>query len=474
MTCPKGRNMLLINNVTAVTVDAQRRIITEAAIAVAGDRIAEVGKASDLTHRYPHAERLDGHGMLALPGLIDAHAHSDQALLRGAADDLPWKPFLKEVIWPLLGQRTQEDARISLRLCMLEMIKSGTTCFVDSIVPSHYDLDGLAQAVVDMGMRAVLAKYVLPDALFERDESIVDTGGFGGEDESLADAERGIGAWHGGAGGRLQVWLGPLVPREEPPASASPGFYRRVSRLAAKHGTGITVHFAGTVDDPPFFHREFGMLPAEFARRYDLLGPNVLLINGTWFSEEEIPILAETDTRLVHSPSANMKMGEGFAKVPQMRNAGVTVALGCDAGANNNCHDMIREMKAASLLHNVAMMDPTTLTAEDALEMATIEGARAIGRGDQLGSLEPGKQADVILVDLRRPHTMPIHDPIANLVYSAHGGNVDTVIVAGQVLMRGRQVLVADEAAILEEAQERGPALLNRAGIEVAPAWPVE
>ena len=135
---------------------------------------------------------------------------------------------------------------------------------------------------------------------------------------------------------------------------------------------------------------------------------------------------------------------------------------------------MIREMKAASLLHNVAMMDPTTLTAEDALEMATIEGARAIGRGDQLGSLEVGKQADVILVDLQRPHTMPIHDPIANLVYSAHGGNVDTVIVAGQVLMRGRQVLVADEAAILEEAQERGPALLKRAGIEVAPAWPVE
>ena len=150
-----------------------------------------------------------------------------------------------------------------------------------------------------------------------------------------------------------------------------------------------------------------------------------------------------------------MKMGEGFAKVPQMRDAGVTVALGCDAGANNNCHDMIREMKAASLLHNVRMMDPTTLTAEDALEMATIEGARAIGRGDQLGSLEAGKQADVILVDLRRPHTMPIHDPIANLVFSAHGGNVDTVIVAGQVLMRGRQVLVADEAAILEEAQER-------------------
>jgi len=466
--------MLLITNVTAVTVDAQRRIVTDAAILVEDERIAEIGKATDLMSRHSDAEQLDGRGMLALPGLIDAHAHSDQALLRGAADDLPWRPYLQEVIWPLLGQRIPEDALISLKLCMLEMIKSGTTCFVDSIVPSHYDFDILAQAVVDMGMRAVLAKYVLPDALFERDASPVVKGEFSAEEESLADAVRGIQAWHGAAGGRLQVWFGPLVPREEPPASASPDFYRRISQLAAEHGTGITIHLAGTIDDPPFFEREFGMLPAEFAQRYDLVGPNVLLINGTWFSEEEIPILAETNTRLVHSPSANMKMGEGVAKVPQMRAAGVTVALGCDAGANNNCHDMIREMKAASLLHNVTMMDPTTLTAEDALEMATIDGARAIGREDELGSLQVGKQADVILVDLQQPHTMPIHDPIANLVYAAHGGNVDTVMVAGKVLMRGREVLVADEAAILEEAQARGAALLERGGIEVAPGWPIE
>ena len=228
------------------------------------------------------------------------------------------------------------------------------------------------------------------------------------------------------------------------------------------------------MEDMTFIRDEFGMLPAEFAQRYDLVGPNVLLINGCWFNEEEIQILADTDTRLVHSPSANMKMATGVAKVPQMRDAGVTVALGCDGGANNNCNDMIREMKAASLLHNLTMMDPTTLTAEDALEMATIDGARAIGREDELGSLQVGKQADVILVDLQQPHTMPIHDPIANLVYAAHGGNVDTVMVAGKVLMRDREVLVADEAAILEEAQARGAALLERGGIEVAPEWRIE
>ena len=471
---PKGKTMLLIHNVTAVTVDSLRRIVTEAAIVVEDDRILELGKAADLVPRHPDAEPLDGRGMLALPGLIDAHAHTDQTLLRSAADDLPWRPYLKNVIWPLLGQRTSEEVLIGLKLCMLEMIKSGTTCFVDSIVPSHYDFDMLAQAVVDMGMRGVLAKYVLPGTLFERDTRLVDAGSFGTEEESLADAERGIRAWHGAASGRLQVWFGPLVPREEPAATASPDFYRRVSQLAAEHGSGITIHLAGSEEDPAFFHREFGMLPAEFALSCGLVGPNVLLINGTWLSEDEISILAETHTNLVHSPSANMKMGEGFAKIPQMRAAGVTVALGCDAGANNNCMDMIREMKAASLLHNVTHMDPTTLTAEDALEMATIEGARAIGRADELGSLEVGKQADLILVDLKQPHTMPIYDPIANLVYAAHGGNVDTVIVAGKVLMQGRKVLVADEEAILGEAQERGQALLERGGIQVAPEWPIE
>ena len=465
--------MMLVTNITAVTVDRRRRIITDAAIVFEEDRILELGKAADLVPRHPDAEPLDGRGMLAVPGLIDAHAHSDQALLRSAADDLPWRPYLEKVIWPLLGLRTSEEALIGLKLCMLEMIKSGTTCFVEPNFSNRYDLDAMAQAVMDMGIRAVFAKYVLPQVELESREGAADKGQLEKEADSLADAERGIRAWHGAAGGRLQIWYGPAMPRETSPTS-SPDFYRRVSQLAKEHDTGITYHWGAEEDDMLFIQSEFGMQPAEFAQRHELLGPNVLLINGCWFSEQEIQILAETDTNLVHSPSANMKMATGIAKVPRMRAAGVTVALGCDAGANNNCMDMIREMKAASLLHNVTHMDPTTLTAEDALEMATIEGARAIGRADELGSLEVGKQADLILVDLKQPHTMPIYDPIANLVYAAHGGNVDTVIVAGKVLMQGRKVLVADEEAILGEAQERGQALLERGGIQVAPEWPIE
>lgn len=466
--------MFMITPVTAVTIDNRRRIIKDAALVIEDNRILDLGKSVELESRYPNVERLDGDGMLALPGFIDAHVHSDQAILRSVADDVPWRRFLKSFIWPLMSQRTTDDALISIKLCMLEMIKSGTTCFVDSIVSPLYDFDELAQAVADMGIRGVLAKYVLPQTIFDQGESLIGAGSLKSEKESLSDAERSIQTWHGAAGDRLQVWFGPLVPREEPPATCSPSFYREVSELARNYGTGITIHLAGTKEDVTFFQREFGMKPLEFARQYGLTGSNVLLINGTWLSEDEIQILADTGTNLVHSPSANMKMADGIAKVPQMRSAGVTVALGCDAATNNNCHDMIREMKAASLLHNVMMMDASALTAEDVLEMATIEGARAIGREAELGSLEVGKQADLILINLRQPHTMPVYDLLGNLVYAAHGGNVDTVIVAGKVLMRHRQVLVADEEAILAEAQERGIALLARGGIRIGSEWPSE
>ena len=465
--------MLLITNLTVVTMDARRRILSEGAIVLEAERILAVGKAAELEPRFAGAQQINGRGMLALPGFIDAHVHSDQALLRSIADDQPWRPFLNQFIWPIMAKRTPEDALLSLKLCMLEMIKAGTTCFVDSIIPTRYPFDALAQAVVDTGMRAVLTKYVMPQASFSKQGSRVDTGAILNEEQSFADAEQSIRAWHGGANGRIQVWYGPLTARE-PASTCPPEFYWRVSRQAREYGVGITIHLGGERDDAPFFQRVFGLRPVEFAQKNGLVGPNVLLINGNWFDQDEIRILAETDTRLVHSPTANMKMASGIAKIPQMRDAGITIALGCDSGANNNCHDMIREMKAASLLHKISSMDASALPAEAVLEMATIEGARAIGLEDQIGSLEAGKQADIILVDLRQPHSMPVYDPIANLVYTAHGGDVDTVIVAGKILMVNRHLPHVDEEAILSQAQETGQKLLASAGIKVAPTWPIE
>ncbi len=465
--------MLLITDVTALTIDRSRRIVREAAIAIEGDHIVEVAKQADLIRRYPMADRLDGCGAIALPGLIDAHAHSPQALLRSVADDVGWRPYLEEFIWPLQAHYSPEDALASLRLCMLEMVKSGTTCFVDPLVVTRYDFDGLAKAVADSGMRAVLAKMVMDRASVAEQSGVIDERMVETEEGSLREAERAIKTWHGSAGGRLQVWYGPRVPRE-PVTACSPDFYRRVAGLAEQFGVGITVHLAGEREDLGFFEREYGTGPVGFLEHQGLLRARVLVAMGCWIPKSEFPLLASSGTAVAHCPSANMKLASGVASITAMRAAGVTVALGCDSGANNNCYDMVRELKAASMLQAISTMDAGALPAEAVLEMATIEGAKAIGRDSDLGSLEPGKQADIVLVNLRQAHTMPVFDPVANLVFAAHGGDVDTVLVAGRVIMRHRKVLTMDEEEVLAEAQRRGDAVLSRAGISVRGAWPVE
>ncbi len=424
--------VLLVTDVTAVTMDTDRRVISDAALAVDGSRIVAVGKATDLGPRYPDSERLAGRGMLALPGLIDAHAHADQSLLRGRTDDLPWIPFLSNWIDPYLSRRDPELAVAAYRLSMVEMIRSGTTCFVSPNVDQRDDLAALVGAIDAMGVRAVLARFVDRPASLERALAVVET-------------------WDGAADGRVRVRFGLDIPRLQGDRY-QPALYQAAAEQARRLGSGLVSHFCSETEDWTTFEDRFGLRPTQWAEREGILGPTTLLINGCWLTAVEARILADTRTPVVASPSATMKMASGVTPVRDLRDAGVTVALGTDGGANNNTFDMVREMKAACLVQNVTRRRPGTLTAEHALEMATIEGARALGQEDDLGSLEPGKRADVVLVDLARAHTWPVADPISNLVYAAHGGNVDTVIVDGRVLMRGGTLTEVDEEAVLRDA----------------------
>ncbi|NIV33981.1 MAG: amidohydrolase family protein, partial [Anaerolineae bacterium] len=322
---------LLIKNVTAVTVDERRLIITDAAIAVEGDSIVALDKEAELAAEHWRAARVvDGGGMLAIPGLIDAHAHSPQAMLRGVADDMGWRPYLQEYIWPLQGAYDPDDAAISLKLMVLEMIKSGTTCYVDPLVHTRYDFDRQASIIEEMGIRAVLAKSVMDQTALAQQQEVINEGMLETEEQSLAEADRAIEKWHNAADGRIQVWYGPRVPRE-PATACSPDFYRKVSDLALEKGVGITVHLAGEREDVDYFRREYDALPVEFADRVGLTQPNLLLAMCCWVSEQEIEILQRTDTKVAHCPSANMKMSSGVAKVREMRQAGVSVGLGCDS-----------------------------------------------------------------------------------------------------------------------------------------------
>jgi len=424
--------VLLVTDVTVLTMDAERRVITDGAVAVDGTRIAAVGKAADLVARHPEADRLPGRGMVALPGLIDAHAHADQSLLRGRTDDLGWIPFLADWIGPYLSGRDPDVAVTAYRLTMAEMIRSGTTCFVSPNVDPRDDLAALTQAIDDFGLRAVLAHWVDTPAAIE---------------PAAAAVER----WDGVADGRIRLRFGLDIPRL-PGDCYQPALYPAAAERAKALGAGLVSHFCSEIEDWTYYEDRFGLRPTQWAEEQGILGPSTLLINGCWLTGVETRILAETATPVVASPSATMKMASGTTPVRDLRDAGVTVALGTDGAANNNCFDLVREMKAVCLVQNASRRRWATLTAEDALEMATIEGARAIGQTDQIGSLEPGKRADVVLVDLARAHTWPVADPVSNLVYAANGADVDTVIVDGRVLLRGGELVHIDEAAILDEA----------------------
>ncbi|MEM2440729.1 MAG: amidohydrolase [Candidatus Bathyarchaeia archaeon] len=416
------------------------RIIENGAIAVKDGKIAFVGESKSL--RGIKAERtIDARGRVALPGLVNCHTHVAMTLFRGLAEDKPLDVWLRETIWPLEAKLTSEDVYAGALLGCLEMLKSGTTCFADM----YFRERAVAEAVRQSGIRGVLAEGIIEAGNKELGEKMFNN--------SVSFAEN----FRGFAESRVTTMLAPHAAY-----SCSPELLRRVGEKASKLGVGIHIHLAESAEMFKEFERLYGCGEVAFLNKLGFFEGHVLAAHCVNLSEVDRRVLAEHGVNVVHVPVANMKLGLDAARVKELVDLGVNVALGTDGPASNNTLDMFETMKFAALLQKHAYRDPSVLTAYQILRMATLGGAKALGLDGIIGSLEAGKKADIVLVDLSKPHLKPLHNVYAALVYSARGSDVETVIVDGKIIMENREVKTLDEEAVMEKAERHAADLLAR------------
>ncbi len=453
---------ILVEHGVLVTLDSRQRVIRDGAVMIEGSRIIDVGKTGELHRKYSAEHTIDASRKLVIPGMIDCHVHLAQALIRGCADDVSLLDWLGKYVWPLQGNYDAEDGRVSAKLCMLEMIKSGTTSFIESMIHTRYGFDGIARTLEESGMRGYLAKTIMDTPAYGR-KQMMHEGMIEDGEKSLSETITMFGRWNGKANGRIGVWFGPRSL-----GACSKTLYEKIGEEAAKRKAGITMHLCEVKEDLRYAQRKFKKSPVAFANEVGLLTPRTVLAHAVWLTDRDIAVLSKTGTNVSHCPSSNTKLASGIARVPEMLKKGVNVGLGCDGGPSNNSYDMIREMKLAACIHKVRLSDPVTMPAETILEMATFRGAQAIDMQDKLGTLEPGKLADVVLVNLDSAHMVPNNNYISDLVYAGCGTDVDTVIVDGKTIMENRNVKTLNECEIIQQARERATALLERTNLKLA------
>lgn len=433
---------LLITGGTVLTVNETNELFEDGAVFIEHGRIADVGDPAALNAKYPNAERLDATGQVVLPGLVNLHLHS--GLIRGTAEDMPVFEWLTKYVDPKHRALTEELAYAAARLSYAEGILSGTTCVMDMYRFMHR----CAEAADQLGVRATLAPYVV-------DKPGMDYF------ESLEKNERLVREYSGAAGGRIQVWFA-----LEHLTYCTEGAYRQAAELAAKYGTGIHTHGEESIEMARRLHRETGRWPVELFYDRGILGPRTVLAHCVWLQPEEMELLAKTGTSVAHCPVSNLKLASGIAPIKELLDLGVNVGIGTDGVKENNNLDMLEELKFVPLLQKARLLDATAVPAETALRMATIDGAKALGLDHEIGSLEVGKKADLIVVDFRKHHLTPIirgkyNNAVSNLVYAASGSDVSHVFVEGRPLMKDRKLLTADAEQIRLEAQEAAEKLFE-------------
>jgi 5-methylthioadenosine/S-adenosylhomocysteine deaminase len=423
---------IVITGGTVVTMDAAGRVIDKGAVAIRGERILAVGTNGEIARKYRAGRTINAAGRVVMPGLINTHTHVPMVLFRGIADDLTLTDWLQRYIFPAEAKNVDEQfVRWGTRLGCLEMIRGGTTTYVDM----YYFEDAIADETVRAGMRAVLGETVL-------DFPAPDNKTW---DAALNYVERFVTKWKGNA------LITPAVAPHAP-YTVSTDHLKQAHALSSRHQVPLLIHIAEDSAEIETIKEKYHSSPVAYLDRIGLLDERVIAAHMVWPADDDIKTLVSRSVGVAHCPQSNMKLAAGVAPVPRMLEAGVAVGLGTDGAASNHDLDLWEEIDSAAKLHKVFSKDTTVLKARQAVEMATILGARAIHMESQIGSLEPGKRADMIIVGMNSPHQTPVYNIYSQLVYATKASDVETVIINGRVVMLNRRVLTINAPLALSKA----------------------
>ncbi|MCD6485042.1 MAG: amidohydrolase [Candidatus Odinarchaeota archaeon] len=437
----------IINNGIVVTPFEIHR---DFSVVIENGTIIDLGRASEIKHKYPRYEKIDASRKIILPGLINTHTHAAMTLMRSVADDMELMDWLTKKIWPIEDHLTADDVYHGTLMALVEMIKTGTTAFNDM----YFFMDKVAKAVKESGIRGILSRGLIEIPSKEAGEEKLK--------EGLDFALR----YNNYADGRVTTMLGPHAPY-----TCSPEYLKKIKDIAIEKNLPIHIHLAETKSEKENIEKTYNLKLGEkgvieYVNELGLLDAKVVAAHTVWLTDKDIKLIAEKQVGVAHNAVSNMKLGSGIAPIPELLTAGALVSIGTDGPASNNTLDMFREMRIVALLHKVNKLNPTVLPATEILKMATVNGAKALGL-DKVGEIKVGYKADLILVNLNRASLTPAHNPISLLVYSADGYSVDTMFVDGNLIMEAGEIQTLDEAKIRERGQKQAEDLLERAGVSV-------
>lgn len=449
---------ILIKNAYVVSMNEKREIYNNGSILIENDLIKAIGKVDEKSI-IDTAEIIDAKGKIVLPGLINTHVHLSQQLGRGIADDVDLLTWLRERVWPYESNFDYESSLISSTACCVEMIKSGVTTFLEA--GGQY-VEAMAEAVKNTGIRAALSKSVM-------DEGIgLPTNWIKTADEEIQVQKELFDKYNNTADGRIKIWFGLRTIFNN-----SDDLIIKTKKIADELNTGIHMHIAEIAAENDYVKTNRGNSTVEHLHKLGALGPNLLAVHTVWLTDREIDLFRLYDVKVSHNPAAAMKVVLGFARIPEMLEKGLSVSIGTDGAPSNNRMDMMREMYLTSLIHKGRILNPKVVPAEQVLEMATINGAKCALLEREIGSLEVGKKADLIILNPNTIHSLPLHDPIANIVYTMSSENVESTMCNGKWLMKNREILVLNESNLIEQVKIKSEEIKTKAKIVLPNRFPV-